>query len=222
VINRVGIRELKDTLSAVLHRVREGEPIEVTDNGRPIVLMVPIRSASVTERLIDQGILALAPDADAAWPDPEPTPPGQRPMSEIVSEMRADERCRRRWVYIDTSAFVQLCWREPESQALLAHLGGRPLVSSVVLQVEAVRAAMRRSPADVSIAQRMLRRVSRMTLAGAAVGLAATMHPEVRSLDAIHIASAKLLDADLDELVTYDERMRQAALAQGLTVHSPG
>jgi prevent-host-death family protein len=93
VLHQVGIRELKDTLSAVLHRVQEGEPIEVTDNGRPIVRMVPIRPMSVTERLVAEGTLVLALDQDTEWPDPEPTPPGERPMSEIVIEMRADERC---------------------------------------------------------------------------------------------------------------------------------
>jgi len=128
----------------------------------------------------------------------------------------------RRWVYIDTSAFVKLCWREEESDALRDHLGGRPLISSVVLHVEAVRAALRRSAADVAIAQQRLRRVSRLDFAGATIGLAASMlPPEVRSLDAIHIAAAKLLDADLDELITYDDRMRQAAIAQGLSVSSP-
>src|SRR5215472_6040915 len=128
----------------------------------------------------------------------------------------------RRWVYIDTSAFVKLCWREQESEALRAHLRGRPLISSVVLHVEAVRAALRRSAADVAVAQQRLRRVSRLEIAGATVSLAATMlPPEVRSLDAIHIAAAKLLDADLDELITYDDRMRQAAIAQGLSVSSP-
>ncbi len=128
----------------------------------------------------------------------------------------------RRWVYIDTSAFVKLCWREQESDALRAHLSGRPLISSVVLHVEAVRAALRRSPADVTIAQQRLRRVSRLDIAAATIGIASTMlPPEVRSLDAIHLAAARLLDADLDELVTYDDRMRQAAIAQGLSVSSP-
>jgi prevent-host-death family protein len=92
MLHQVGIRELKDTLSAVLHRVQEGEPIEVTDNGRPIVRMVPIRPVTVTERLVAEGTLVLALDQDSAWPDPEPTPHGERPMSEIVIEMRADER----------------------------------------------------------------------------------------------------------------------------------
>ena len=128
----------------------------------------------------------------------------------------------RRWVYTDTSAFVKLCWREQESDALRAHLGERPLISSVVLHVETVRAALRRSATDVAVAQQRLRRVSRLEIAGATISLASTMlPPEVRSLDAIHIAAAKLLDADLDELITYDDRMRQAAIAQGLSVSSP-
>jgi uncharacterized protein len=128
----------------------------------------------------------------------------------------------RRWVYIDTSAFVKLCWREQESDALRAHLGGRPLISSAVLHVEAVRAALRRSPSDVSITQQRLRKVSRLDVAGATISLASTMlPPEVRSLDVIHLAAATLLDVDLDELITYDDRMRHAAIAHGLTVSSP-
>jgi predicted nucleic acid-binding protein len=125
-------------------------------------------------------------------------------------------------VYIDTSAFVKLCWRERESDALRAYLGGRPLISSVALHVEAVRAALRRSPSDVAVAQQRLRKVSRLDIAGATISLAGAMlPPEVRSLDAVHLAAATLLDVDLDELVTYDDRMRQAAIAQGLTVSSP-
>ncbi len=128
----------------------------------------------------------------------------------------------RRWVYIDTSAFVKLCWREEESDALREHLGGRPLISSVVLHVEAVRAALRRSSEAVGITQQRLRKVSRLDIAGATISLASTMLPqEVRSLDAVHLAAARLLDADLDELITYDDRMRQAAIAQGLSVSSP-
>ena len=92
MLRQVGIRELKDTLSAVLHRVEEGEPIEVTESGRPIVRMVPIRPMSVTERLVAERTLILAPDQSDDWPDPEPTPPGERPMSEVVIDMRADER----------------------------------------------------------------------------------------------------------------------------------
>src|SRR5262252_778531 len=109
----------------------------------------------------------------------------------------------RRWVYIDTSAFVKLCWREEESDALRSHLSGRPLISSVVLHVEAVRAALRRSGANVAIAEQRLRNVSRLDINAATISLASTLlPPEVRPLDAIHLAAALLLDVDLDELIT--------------------
>jgi predicted nucleic acid-binding protein len=44
----------------------------------------------------------------------------------------------------------------------------------------------------------------------------------IRSLDAIHVASAALLGADLTTLVTYDNRMAEAAAAIGLPVDMPG
>jgi hypothetical protein len=56
--------------------------------------MVPIRPVSVTERLAAEGTLVLAPDQSTDWPGPEPTPPGERPMSEIVIQMRPEERCQ--------------------------------------------------------------------------------------------------------------------------------
>jgi len=43
----------------------------------------------------------------------------------------------------------------------------------------------------------------------------------LRSLDAIHLATARLFDSDLDGLVTYDEPLGQAAIAAGMTVLSP-
>ena len=45
---------------------------------------------------------------------------------------------------------------------------------------------------------------------------------ELRTLDALHTASAALLGAELDALVTYDERMAVAATAVGIPVVSPG
>ena len=43
----------------------------------------------------------------------------------------------------------------------------------------------------------------------------------LRSLDAIHLATAQQLGSDLGRLVTYDERMASAARALGLRVISP-
>lgn len=45
--------------------------------------------------------------------------------------------------------------------------------------------------------------------------------PELRSLDAVHLAAALSVGPDLAVLVTYDERLRDAALLQGLDVESP-
>jgi predicted nucleic acid-binding protein len=44
---------------------------------------------------------------------------------------------------------------------------------------------------------------------------------ELRSLDAIHLATAQELGADLARVCTYDERMADAASALGLTVVAP-
>jgi len=45
--------------------------------------------------------------------------------------------------------------------------------------------------------------------------------PDLRSLDAIHVAAALSLGDDLGDLVTYDARMVNAAEAQGVNVVSP-
>ena len=59
----IGIRELRDTLSAVLRRVRAGESITVTDRRRPIAVVVPVEEAGGPElvrRLVAAGALAWA------------------------------------------------------------------------------------------------------------------------------------------------------------------
>jgi len=89
----MGVRELKDGLSRALRRVEQGETVEVTDHGRPIARIIkawPSRS----QQMIAEGRL-VAPDAEAdlldLWPPP-PLEPGERLGSEILAELRADER----------------------------------------------------------------------------------------------------------------------------------
>jgi hypothetical protein len=43
----------------------------------------------------------------------------------------------------------------------------------------------------------------------------------LRSLDAIHLAAAQAIGADLVEVITYDRRMAQAAAALGLPLAAP-
>lgn len=57
--NRLGVRALRDSLSAQLQRVKAGETIEVTDHGRVIARIVPAAEESVVERLVAEGLIEL-------------------------------------------------------------------------------------------------------------------------------------------------------------------
>ena len=91
---RVGIRELRQNLSVYVKRVREeGRAYEVTERGEPVARLTPLegRPTSIIDRMIADG-RATAPSASMdTLPPPLPSPPG-RTASEILQEMRDDER----------------------------------------------------------------------------------------------------------------------------------
>src|SRR6266545_969431 len=128
-----------------------------------------------------------------------------------------------RYVYLDTSAFMKLITPEAESLALQLYLRSRALrVSSGLLRTEALRAAMRVSQEHVAKVRRQLRRVALIDVCREVMEQASTLAPAIlRSLDAIHVASALSLGDDLGELVAYDDRIVAAAKGQGLAVVSP-
>jgi len=128
-----------------------------------------------------------------------------------------------RYVYLDTSAFMKLITPEAESLALQLYLRSRVLrVSSGLLRMEALRAAMRVSQEHVAKVRRQLRRVALIDVSRELMEQAGTLAPAIlRSLDAIHVASALSLGDDLGELVAYDDRIVAAAKGQGLAVVSP-
>jgi predicted nucleic acid-binding protein len=128
-----------------------------------------------------------------------------------------------RLVYLDTSAFVKLVVPEAETQALLAHLQRWSVaVSAALLRTEALRAATRASPATMLAVRRALRDLAFIDLSRDLLDHAGTLAPAgLRSLDAVHLAAALSLGDDLDELVTYDDRMIAAAGASGIVVASP-
>ncbi len=69
----IGIRELKNTLSAVLRRVKSGESVTVSERNRPIALIIPAateRSEQVLERLAEAGLLAWSGGKPAGCPRP--------------------------------------------------------------------------------------------------------------------------------------------------------
>jgi prevent-host-death family protein len=88
----VGIRALQQNASAVVARAEAGEVIEITDRGRPVARLVPIRSGSRIRELVESGRLRVATAALKDTPPPLPLPNDARPLSEILAEMRANER----------------------------------------------------------------------------------------------------------------------------------
>ena len=127
-------------------------------------------------------------------------------------------------LYLDSSAIVKLVLTEAESDALHVYLAEHSEhVSSKLAQVEVLRALRRakKPPLALQHAQRILSRMSLVGFGERTLAHAASLEPpNLRSLDAIHLATALSLDG-LDAVVTYDRRLADAAADAGLTVASP-
>jgi uncharacterized protein len=128
-----------------------------------------------------------------------------------------------RTVYLDSSALVKLVVREAESDALLRYLGSRPVrVSCGLARVEVIRAVQAHGRAALARARQLLERISLLHLDELLLDQAAVLDGAIlRSLDAIHLAAARTLGEDLDELVTYDNRMADAARRLDILVSAP-
>jgi predicted nucleic acid-binding protein len=126
-------------------------------------------------------------------------------------------------VYLDASALVKLIVEEPESSALRRYLRRRKdRASSAIALVEVVRAARRRDTSVVQHAFALLDETDLLDVTASIVSSAGGIGaPALRSLDAIHLASAQALAEDLEALVTYDVRLAQAATQLGFAVASP-
>lgn len=90
-MTRAGIRELRQNASALIKRVIAGETIEVTERGRPVARIVPLRGRSVLDQMIAEG---RATEARGNLLDVKPIQAisGKRRLSEVLAELRADER----------------------------------------------------------------------------------------------------------------------------------
>jgi predicted nucleic acid-binding protein len=124
--------------------------------------------------------------------------------------------------YFDASAIVKLVHHERESSALFALLDDDlEACTSAMSEIEVTRTLMRLgvSTADGDDA---LRGFYVIGIDAAIRARAARLGPRtVRSLDAIHLATALEVGADV-RLVTYDDRLAEAARAQGVMVVQPG
>ena len=127
-------------------------------------------------------------------------------------------------VYVDSSAMVKLMVEEAESDALRTYLGSAgPLTSSILTTVEVSRAVARWAPnATVEMAATLDSLVVVAFDARIAARAAALGPASLRTLDAIHLATALELAGELTALVTYDARLSAAARDLGLPVVAPG
>jgi predicted nucleic acid-binding protein len=128
-------------------------------------------------------------------------------------------------IYLDTSAFAKLIQGEPETPALQRFLTEHPestLVSSALLAVETRQAILRQAPDQLARADLLLTRIDQVDITRAVLEAASRLPaPSLRSLDAIHLATALQLGGDLGALVTYDSRLAAAAGQQRLPVVTP-
>lgn len=128
-------------------------------------------------------------------------------------------------VYLDSSALVKLLIDEPESDDLERHLLGddRRVWSSAIARVEVTRAVSVAAPVGGagSEAEARLRAWKLVAVTDAVLADAAALSSvRLRSLDAIHLASARAIPAD--EFITYDGRLAEVARGHGMTVVQPG
>lgn len=127
-------------------------------------------------------------------------------------------------IYLDSSAIVKLARREPETDALRAWLAthAEPLVSSALARTETNRALMRVQPAALAVLRVVLMMLHQRPITDAILDAAAQLPgPALRSLDAIHLATAEDLRPVLTWFVVYDKRLAEGARLRGLPAVAP-
>ena len=127
--------------------------------------------------------------------------------------------------YADTSAVIKLLVEESHSKAFAAFYdehSDTEWVSSALLKIEVTRAVTRAMPALLPDARDLLLAFSVVAIDDEIVETAMN-EPDrgLRSLDAIHVATARVLREDLAAIVSYDDRLLKAASEAGMNTASP-
>jgi uncharacterized protein len=127
--------------------------------------------------------------------------------------------------YADTSAVIKLLVEESDSRAFAAFYDAHAdaeWVSSALLRIEVTRAVARALPALLPEARDLLLAFSCIAIDDDIVeGAMNEPDRSLRSLDAIHLATARILAPELDAVVTYDDRLLRAAGDAGLVALCP-
>jgi predicted nucleic acid-binding protein len=128
-------------------------------------------------------------------------------------------------IYLDTSALVKLIFEESESLVLerwLTQDPGEYKVSSELTRVELLRTCRRVDLESLDDASQLLDGLDFLPIDHSVIRRASSITPtELRSLDAIHLASALSLGNEISAFVAYDSRLCDAARNAGLKVVSP-
>ena len=132
-------------------------------------------------------------------------------------------------IYLDSAAVIKLIREEDETAELVDYLnarGGQRLVASALIEVEVPRALRRSEPAVLGAVAATIARIDRVEIDNAVRATAdAYTDPHLRSLDAIHLATADHLLASgkhLSAFVTYDKRLADRAGDLGVVIAAPG
>lgn len=90
----IGVRELRQHASRYVRMVKEGHRVAVTERGTLVAYLVPPEQQppGMLERLEARGELTPAVGSVLDLLPPPPLPEGQRPLSEVLQELRDEER----------------------------------------------------------------------------------------------------------------------------------
>ena len=181
---RIGIRELRQHASVYVDLVERGYTVDITNRGRLVAQMIPVRDPeSPLERWIAKGVIERAED-DGSVLEIDPYPGAAGGAAASASEaLGAAARHRGRGpavIYLDSSALVKLALAEPETAALTDYLASRS-EPGARLELPAPRGGAPRHLAGragaLPRAQRIIRRVSLVSLTHDLLDNAATLPP---------------------------------------------
>lgn len=127
-------------------------------------------------------------------------------------------------IYTDTSALAKMVVEEAESPALLSWCSTHAVqkITCALTRTELIRAVRRHNPHNTPAAIKLLEETAIINLDSSVFAEAGILPPlELRSLDAIHLAAARLLGDQLDGMLTYDRRLAEAAENIGIRCYAP-
>jgi len=125
--------------------------------------------------------------------------------------------------YADSSAILKLLILEKESADLTDFIDFT-IKSSVLTRVEVIRVLYKIAPEKIDRAQIILARIDLTPLNPAILSMAENFAPAItlKSLDALHVATAIFLDKSVEGVITYDKAIIKNAKELGIKVASPG